>query len=64
MAILNVQKTDFIVYVSFDNSFLILTIEFDHEFTNNMLKSLKNVYYNVMLHHVCERKNVLNKLID
>ncbi|CAL1671561.1 unnamed protein product [Lasius platythorax] len=53
MAIWNVQITDFIIYASVDNSFLILTVEFDREFTNNMLKSLKNVYYNVMLHHIC-----------
>ena len=53
MAILNIKTTDFIVYASFDESFLLIEVDFDLEFTSDMLISLKATYYNEMLHHVC-----------
>ena len=49
---LNLKETDFIVYGSIDNSFLLLTVPFNKDYTNIMLISLKNVYYNTMLHHI------------
>ncbi|XP_066587824.1 uncharacterized protein [Prorops nasuta] len=58
MAILNIDITDFIVFASYDNSFLTVTIPFDQDFTDSMLVSLKNVYYNEMLHNVCIKEGL------
>lgn len=53
MAILNIKKTDFIVYSSFDNNFFMVEIDFDPEFAKEMLTALKNTYYKTMLHYIC-----------
>ena len=58
MAILNIQTTDFIVYASLDDSFLLIKVDFDPEFTSVMLASLKAIYYNEMLHHVCIQEGI------
>ena len=42
LAVLNLEKTDFILFASFDKSFRAIEIEFDSEYARNMLTSLKH----------------------
>ncbi|KYM93672.1 hypothetical protein ALC62_15722 [Cyphomyrmex costatus] len=41
MAILNLKKTDFIIYASFDNSIVVIPVNIDFKFLNMMLPALK-----------------------
>lgn len=57
MAIINVQKTVFLIYASFDKSYIIINIKFDKEFVINMLTNLTKLYFNTMLHKICLRND-------
>ena len=60
MASLNISMMDFIVYSPFDNSIIIIKIEFDVKFVEKMLKSLKVAYFR-MIHYVCEEEKLQNE---
>jgi len=53
MAILNVSFTHFVIFASFDKSFVIMNILFDEEYAVNMLTTVKKSYFNHMLHFLC-----------
>ena len=55
MAIIGVQKSFFFMYASFDKSYITLEVNCDSGFTINMLKSLKSLYFNTMIHEICLR---------
>ncbi|XP_072400302.1 uncharacterized protein [Diabrotica undecimpunctata] len=55
MAVLNLLKTAFVVFASFDNSVLIMEIDFDFEFCFNMLSKIKHNYLKNMVHHLCKK---------
>jgi len=52
MAILNVPFTHFVIFASFDKSFVIMNILFE-EYAINMLTTIKKSYFNYMLHFLC-----------
>ncbi|KAJ3662700.1 hypothetical protein Zmor_007035 [Zophobas morio] len=54
LAILNLLGCDFIIYSSFDRSFYLLNIDRDEIFCNDLLKKLKSVFFQNMLHVLCE----------
>lgn len=56
MAILNLQSTDFIIYTPFDNNLITLSISFDEEYAKDILWSLKKIYFDKMIHFICEKK--------
>lgn len=56
MAILNVKSTDFIIYASFDGSFMIMNIIFDEQYITYVLSTVKSMYL-YMLHFVCLKEN-------
>ena len=58
MAILNLQSTDLIIYSSFDKTIKIIPISFNYKYTSHLLFSLKTLYFNKMLHNICERELV------
>ncbi|XP_011685215.1 PREDICTED: uncharacterized protein LOC105448392 [Wasmannia auropunctata] len=60
MAVVNVKKTSFVMYASFDRSIFILDIEFNQSFVTEMLTAIKNMYYSVMLLEICLLKNIEN----
>ena len=60
MAILNISMVDFIVYSPFDNSIIIIKIEFDANFVEKLLKFLKVAYFR-MIHNVCEEEKLQNE---
>ena len=60
MAILNISTVDFIVYSPFDNSIIIIKIEFDANFVEKLLKFLKVAYFR-MIHNVCEEEKLQNE---
>ena len=60
MAILNISMVDFIIYSPFDNSIIIIKIEFDVMFVEKMLKSSKVAYFR-MIHYVCEEEKLQNE---
>lgn len=55
MAVLNLTKTYFVLYSSFDNSILVIVIDFDFEYAWEMLSKIKNNYFNNMVHGLCEQ---------
>lgn len=55
MAVLNLSKTYFAVYASFDDSILIIDVDFDFDFATNMLKKIKHNYFENMLHFCCNK---------
>lgn len=54
MALLNLDSCDFVIYASQDNSLKIINVPFDYTFTINMLKKIKDNFFNNMLHVICE----------
>ena len=59
MAVLNIKQCDLVIYSSVSQSILIITIEYDDEFCNNLLSSLKHRYFEKMLHEICVNSPVL-----
>nr|CAI5842319.1 unnamed protein product [Callosobruchus analis] len=53
MAVLNLSKTYFVIFASFDKSFCLLEVNFDYDYTHNMLKVVKQSYFQKMIHHCC-----------
>lgn len=60
MAVVNVQKTSFVIYSSFDKRASIMTVNFDSVFVEKMLSALKNAFYQRMLHFICTMKDSEN----
>lgn len=58
MAILNLKKTDLIIYASFDKSIHIISVEIDLEFINSMLNLLKEAYFLHMVHYICLKESL------
>lgn len=61
MALLNLQETDLVIYAPFDDSIEIIPIPFDENFAKDMLYSLKRVYFDCMVHNLCEGESVLEE---
>ncbi|XP_030749252.1 uncharacterized protein LOC115877238 [Sitophilus oryzae] len=57
MAILNVPKSYLVLYASFDMSLVIIDIEYNFEFTWEMLSKVKTNYFSKMIHAICESKS-------
>lgn len=55
MAVLNLKQTDFVLYSSYDQSIIILPIMFDAEYAKQLLSTLKIIYFNNMLHYICQK---------
>lgn len=56
MALLNLEECDFVIYSSCDDSIYIINVTFDHEYCRKLLKTLKNKFFEHMLHEICENK--------
>jgi len=56
MAILNVVECDLVVYCSFDDSLIKVRFPFDEAWTRDFIFTLKNVYFNHMLHTLCGKE--------
>ncbi|XP_066601766.1 uncharacterized protein [Prorops nasuta] len=59
MAVVNVKKTFFVYYSSFDKKLFMISVNFNEEYAKKMLTALKKVYFQEILHDVCltKRKN-------
>ena len=57
MFILNVRKSSFAIYASFDASMLIISVDFDEEYVRKMLESLNKAYFNIMIHTLCMKRS-------
>lgn len=57
MAVLNLKNAQFVIYESYDKSIITTNVSFNENFVMSMLKSLKEIYYNIMLHEIYENKN-------
>lgn len=55
MAVINVKKTFFIVYASFDRSYIVIETQRDSDFIFTMLKNLKILYFTNIVHRICEK---------
>lgn len=60
MFMLNVKKTYFVMYASFDKSIETIEVNYDEKFVTKMLKTVKQTYFNIMLHAICD-KNLCKK---
>lgn len=54
MVILNVEKTDFILFSSYDKSMKIISVDYDKKFVEDLFLSSKSIFFNQMLHYACE----------
>lgn len=57
MAVLNLKNAQFVIYDSYDKSIITINVPFNESFEMSMLKSLKETYYNIMLHEICENES-------
>nr|XP_023027209.1 uncharacterized protein LOC111515213 [Leptinotarsa decemlineata] len=57
MALLNVKKTDFVIYASATNTFSIIMVEFDEEFARSLILKSNEMYFKNMIHCYCLNKN-------
>lgn len=57
MAIVNVPSTDFLIYSSLEKTVKRIPISFDKKYTEDLLFSLKFIYFNFMIHNICKKKN-------
>uniref|UniRef100_A0A6P7H3Y7 Uncharacterized protein LOC114344070 isoform X1 n=1 Tax=Diabrotica virgifera virgifera TaxID=50390 RepID=A0A6P7H3Y7_DIAVI len=56
MALLNLNKTAFVIFCSYDRSLCVINVEFDYKYTVNMLRVVKEKYFNKMIHVLCEKQ--------
>lgn len=56
MAVLNVPFTYFVLYSSFEKQVFTLKVDRDDAFLCSMLTTLKQTYFNHMLHYICMNK--------
>lgn len=61
MAVLNLELTHFVIYSLFENDIFIINVKRDDAFLKEMLFAIKKVFYSVMVHNVCLRKENSNK---
>lgn len=59
MGLLNLKKCYLVLYASFDNTFITIEVDFNYEFTKNMLTVVKHNFFEKMLPHLC--KKTVNK---
>ena len=59
MAVLNLKTCDFVIYSSILKTIRIVKVNFDKKFACNLLRTLKEKYFNKMLHNVCVNSRVL-----
>lgn len=57
MVLSNLLSADFIIYTPFDNGLLVLPISFDIKYAETLLHSLKEIYFNKMIHIICKHKD-------
>lgn len=58
MAILNLKKTDFIIYASFDKSFIVIPVELNLSYIEKRLGDLKKAYFEHMIHNICTKETM------
>lgn len=57
MALLNLENAQFVIYAPYDKSIITINVPFNENFMISMLKSLKEIYYNIMLHEICKNES-------
>lgn len=55
MFILYLQDAVFAVYAPFDTTMLTISVKYDAAFVAKMLRDVKNAYFNLIIHHVCDQ---------
>lgn len=56
MAILNLKTCHFVIYSNKSNTNLVLHVPYNRQYTRNLLSKLKSIFYNKMLHVICQNK--------
>ena len=59
LAILKLKTCDFVIYSSISKTIRIAKVDFDKEFACDLLRTVKEKYFNKMLHNVCVNSRVL-----
>lgn len=54
IVLLNLSSCDFIIYNSLDHSYILININIDVEYCTKLLQVLKIVYFEKLLHTICE----------
>ena len=62
MALLNLTKTDFILFATYYKSIKIITVDFVKEFAKDLLSSLKSSFFN-MWHYLYKDKKMVEKVL-
>lgn len=58
MALLNLKECDFVVYSSISDSIKVFNVRYDKPYVVNLLTTLKKIYFEKMLHVICENSRV------
>ena len=53
MTVLNIKEAELILYAPYDKSIKIIPIHYDVQFVQDLYMSLKQIYFNNVLHFVC-----------
>uniref|UniRef100_A0A2S2PE25 YqaJ viral recombinase domain-containing protein n=1 Tax=Schizaphis graminum TaxID=13262 RepID=A0A2S2PE25_SCHGA len=57
LVLLNLSSCDFVVYNSLEHSYIVINVEFDFHYCKILLQVLKIVYFEKLLHTICELQN-------
>ena len=60
MALLNVQSADFMIFASFDSTYIILNVLLDRDYITKVFTAVKKAYFNFMLHYLCIEETKCN----
>jgi len=56
LVLLNLNSCDFIIYNSIEHNYVVINVKFDDQYCKTLLQVLKIVYFEKLLHTICELK--------
>lgn len=56
LILLNLSSCDFVVYNSLEHNYIVINVEFDFNYCKTLLQVLKIVFFEKLLHSICEFK--------
>lgn len=57
LVLLNLNSCDFVIYNSLEHSYIVLNVLFDLKYCTQLLHVLKIIYFEKLLHKICEIKS-------
>lgn len=57
LVLLNLKRCDFVIYNILEHSYIVLNVLFDLKYCTQLLQVLKIIYFEKLLHTICELKS-------